>query len=97
MGIGQMDASEQLAANRFEAETRALGLMQIPHFDMGQDNGCVCSHQMDAGVLSTAHFQALRGLLDSSSYGKLTDTSTLYLWTQMGQVILCWHYDMLRD
>lgn len=55
MGIGKMDASEQLAANRFEVETTALGLIQIPHFDTGQDHGCVCSHQMDAGLLSTAH------------------------------------------
>lgn len=55
MGIRQMDASEQLAANRFEVETTALGLIKIPHFDMGQDYGHVYSYQMDAGVLSTAH------------------------------------------
>lgn len=55
MGIGQMDVAEQLAASRFEVQTTALGLVQIPLFDTGWDYGHVCSQQMDAGVLSTAH------------------------------------------
>lgn len=52
MGIGQMDVPEQLADNRFEVETKALGLVQIPHFDTGQDSG---SHQVNVDVLSIAH------------------------------------------
>lgn len=33
----------------------------------------------------------------TASLQKLTDTSTVYLWTQVGQVILCSDYDMLRE